>query len=90
MDLCDLPIERYQALQSKLIALIKPLAEKPHTEWLPVRDIAKTLRLRQQQVEELVEDTPELDLCVGFKAGSGGIAEFDKLGDYLVEFIGQD
>lgn len=56
--------------------------------WPCIRDLARKLRITQQDVLEIAEDTQTLNVCVGVRGGQGGIGSYGSVGDYLIEWMG--
>ena len=55
-----------------------------------VRALAQEFKVSQKVIRDIVEDSEnKLDLIVGIRCGNG-IGEFERQGDYRVEWIGED
>lgn len=77
----------YQAKLQRLEAMAKAWSGNHHDEWPEMRDIARKLRMRHEDVMDMVEDSPNLILIVGEQT-FGGIWTHQRTGDYKIEWIG--
>lgn len=79
--------EQPNSTADKLRALVLPTAHQPWNEWFKVRELAKKLRISQDEVLSLVDEDEALMLNTGFGCGNGTSSIAHK-GDYLVEYFG--
>jgi hypothetical protein len=80
---------RYLAVLRRIKTEARTSTHTHYSEWVTVRDLSKMVRISQNAVVEIVEETPELDLIVALGCGNG-VAGLGAKGDYLVEWIGED
>ncbi len=80
---------RYLAVLRRIKTEARISINTNYSEWVTIRKLAKMVRVSQDAVIEIVEETADLDLIVALGCGSG-VADFDSKGDYLVAWIGED
>lgn len=78
----------YLNKKAKLIEIARGYAERHHSEWPELREIARRLRVQQQDVADMVDDSDELDMCVGVQIPGYGTAAEDNMALWKVEWVG--
>lgn len=82
-------LQAYLRTQKRLEARAYAYRDLPHGQWPKVRDLARSLSVRQQEVLDMAEDSESLDICIGLRCG-GGYAVEDRIGDYSIEWVGEE
>ena len=83
------PAERWEEIRRKLIAWAKCRTADSDKSWITVREAARRLGLRQDEVIEMVEASEGLDLLVGIRTNNG-IGTYDCKGDYQIEWFQEE
>jgi hypothetical protein len=84
----DAPPAAPAVVHRKKEAVARETAERHHSEWPELRELARKLRVRVQDVAEMVEDSDVLDMCVGVQIPGGGMAAESDMARWKVEWIG--
>jgi len=82
-------LRTYIQYQKKIEDLVVLNLLDPDSPLLTVRYIARKFRLKQSDVIDMAEDSLILNYNVGIRTHSG-IGEYDNIGDYTLEYIGNE
>jgi len=83
----------YRRMTQRLEAYVRGFQEKAElegrgTELPTFREVARRFKLRYAEIESMIHDSEVLDHIVGFKT-AGGWAEFSRLGENKIEYMGE-
>ena len=70
----------------RLERVVKNRQKRDPTKFPEVRSLARSLRVKQEDMVEAAYDSEKLDLLVGFGISGCGQAEYEFVGDYQVEY----
>ena len=82
-------LRTYISYQCKIENLVHHNSLDPDSSLLTVRYVARKFRLKQSDVIDMAEDSLILNYNVGIRTHSG-IGEYNNIGDYTLEYIGNE